>query len=118
MACLNSLAIKTILKVFGENLVNLLFTQCYNIPLEDLSVCNQLESLTISQCCHLKSEETDSSFLTSENFLPALKSFESFICLGDRSRLFEEKKTLQSLRLCCCHVGLKVGYSIHKFITH
>ena len=47
--------------------------------------------------------------INSGNFLPYLKNMLSQICLGNKSRLFEEKSTLVKLELNCSHIGTEAS---------
>jgi len=101
--------VTSILKVFGGELINLDFENGYEFNLQDLSsLCPKLESLLISgdNCSLLDSSKTDPP-LSPDTFLPNLKEFVSKICLGSWSHLIENKSTLTSLSLYCCHIGCK-----------
>lgn len=79
----------------------------------DLLPCIQLELLQITQTndSNVKSvlKPGDEIFSLPEvqagNFLPNLKMMFSGICLGKKSRLFEEKNSLTTLELHCSHIG-------------
>lgn len=102
--------IGSILTTFGTELIHLTFIACEQINLPILAPCQRLESLRIhsSNSSLIDVEETKLTELNKRTFLPTLKSFESHICLGVLSRLFEEKSTILHLVLNCCHIGTEV----------
>jgi len=93
--------------VFHAELKELSFVGCKLINLADLARCTQLQSLRISSTCTMDSYENVPA-LSAGTFLPSLKTFESRICLGSASALFENKTTLSRLVLECCHLNLQV----------
>ena len=101
--------IKVILNALGSELKVLLIDNCYDVNVGDFMPCKHLEKLRILLFNSLDKKENLSS-LNAETFLPKLKTFQSEFCLGDRSRLFEEKSTLVNLSLSCSHIGTKVIY--------
>ena len=108
-----------VLKVFGPELKQLEFEGFYDVELADLALCSKLESLNLHKTNVWMDppKETDPT-----TFLPNLKSFQTEICLGTYSHLFEEKSSLVRLVLNCSHVAVnhtsKVGlfYFKIKFI--
>lgn len=77
----------------------------------DFAPCICLESLVFQDFLETFAESWDMgtkpTHLTAESFLPMLKHFTSGVCLGPSwSRLFEEKTSLVSLDLHCCHIGI------------
>jgi len=73
----------------------------------DLTHCICLESLVFSEDCELDTDSKPPTHLSSDTFLPKLKHFTSGKCLGTSwSRLFQEKTSLVSLHLRCCHIGI------------
>jgi len=52
-------------------------------------------------------EDTAHEIFSADTFLPDLKRFESDICLGIASPLFEEKVSLTHLSLDCTHISTK-----------
>ena len=108
-----SLAYATpILEKFGPELQQLEFKRCEGIKLADLSLCLQLENLRIIAITVLPN--IVDSTVDEATFLPHLKSFESDVCLGLHSRLFEEKSTLVQLVLECSHVGVDSDEPLRK----
>ena len=100
---------KTFLHAFGPTLRELDLSSGSNnnfFALSDLVPCTNLETLWISGFHSL--DPRDVLPLSSETFLPNLKSFRSFICLGHRSYVFEQKRTLTLLDLNCSHIGTGV----------
>lgn len=105
---------KILLKVFGQDLLDLTFNRCSNevVTLEDLLSCSKLESLRFQRNLPITSVSLQSIKFppVTKDFLPNLKSFESNICLGSTwSRIFEEKLTLTSVKLNCVHIGTEVS---------
>jgi len=95
--------------VFGPNLKNLTFRSWSKGPvIADLVPCICLESLFFSNTCWTDTDfNKPSTHLSAETFLPKLKHFRSSTCLGSSwSKLFEEKSSLVSLDVCCCHIGI------------
>lgn len=98
---------KAILNVFGPELHNLRLKKCRRIKLENLAICSKLKSLKIVRGSLFRNSEEIDASLDVNTFLPKLKTFESNICLGRQSHLFEEKSdTLVKLDLSCSHVGI------------
>ncbi len=97
---------KSILEVFHPLLKFLELKNCTEIKLADLAVCAELEGLKILAGCSFNSHEID--VFNPDTFLPKLKGFQSNICMGLLSRLFEEKSGLVNLVLHCSHIGMEV----------
>ena len=97
---------KSILEVFHPLLKFLVLKNCTKIKLADLAVCFELEGLKILAGCSFNSHDID--VFNPDTFLPKLKSFQSNICMGLPSRLFEEKSGLVNLVLHCSHIGIEV----------
>jgi hypothetical protein len=106
-----------ILKVFGAELQHLELKSAGSVKLADLALCQKLESLRILGSMTLLPESFD---ITSNaaTFLPLLKSFESDVCLGIYSRLFEEKSTLLRIVLHCSHVNIDKDEPLPKRFKH
>ncbi len=99
---------KNMLLVFGPTLKELLYHSSYP-SMVDFIPCICLESLAFSyfSSSSLDTYSEPPTHLNADNFLPMLKKFKSSCCLGSSwSRLFEEKTSLVSLNLNCCHVGI------------
>jgi len=99
---------RTFLNAFGPTLRELDLSGSNNnfFTLSDLVPCTNLETLWISGFRSL--DPKDVLPLSSETFLPNLKSFRCLICLGHRSHVFEQKRTLTLLDLNCSHIGTGV----------
>lgn len=92
-----------ILNSIGGQLLNLFFVNSRNIDLSLLAVCNQLEELDIDCDCSFKTTIEKPV----QNFLPRLKIFVSYSCLGSLSPVFEcRKSSLKKLTLICSHLGV------------
>jgi len=103
-----SACVKIILDALGPVLNNLCFSFSY-ISLSHLIPCSKLERLIIGEDCVLiKDEAVETASWISMPFLPVLKSFTSYVCLGEWGLLFESKKTLTELVLNCSHIGIRV----------
>ena len=104
--------VKVILNAFAPTLKKLTFNTCNGINLMDLEPCCQLEILRISSSRLTISDQAESkvdpSRLSPELFLPALKSFESDICLDRWTLWLEGKSELTHVVLDCCHIGTSV----------
>jgi len=109
--------VQPILKVFGADLQNLELKSAGSVKLADLALCKKLDSLRILGSTSLLPESFD---ITSDaaSFLPQLKSFESDVCLGIYSRLFEEKSTLLRIVLHCSHVYIDKDEPLQKRFKH
>lgn len=104
------------MKVFNQTLQHIELNGSESIYLQDLAVCNQLESLQLFYRFRsgLKESNEGPTAFDADNFLPKLKVFESAACLGPLSSLFEGKSNLIHLKLNCCHVGgHKVSYKLN-----
>lgn len=100
--------VKQIIKAFGSRLKSVEFIDCSELDLLDLIPCNILESLLISDDCSILVNASGSfeiDQLISLPFLPSLKKFSSYSCLGIWSSLFESKTSLTELQLNCSHIG-------------
>jgi len=95
-----------VLELFGPNLKNLIFRHSSTYPvMEDLSPCICLESLVFLDDCLLDTGSDPTHH--ADTFLPMLKNFRSSCCLGSSwSNVFEQKNSLVSLDLHCCHIGI------------
>jgi len=83
------------------------------LELQDLALCQQLESLKLAGESKLCAVEDDGyTSLDEKSLLPKLKKFHCDMCLGNLSNLIEGKQNLVHLHLNCCHVGIvtKVSY--------
>lgn len=100
-----------VLSSIGSQLQRVTFVSCEAINIDDLTPCNQLKTLQIyfsSSVIDLSKDLVQCVFRNrSQDFLPSLNRFESDICLGETSAVFEEKSTLTHLELDCCHVNTK-----------
>ena len=109
---LKSEYVTPILKVLGSELVKLTFLYGSELIIQDLALCPKLEELQILPWSFfqlLDSGEIDP--LNPATFLSQLRVFQSNFCLGKWSHLFENKSSLVSLSLHCCHIGcLKDGF--------
>ena len=106
-----SAIINSVLKVIGHQLIDLRFSSC-KVDLFALIPCLQLETLAISnESCLLTPDDEilSNPEVKSRKFLPNLKNLLSEICLGKKSRLFEEKSTLVNLELHCSHIGTEAS---------
>lgn len=98
---------KAILNVFGPELHHLRLKKCRRINLEQLAICSKLNSLKIVRGSIFGINQEIAAALDVNTFLPKMKFFESSICLGRKSHLFEEKSsTLVKLDLNCSHIGI------------
>lgn len=101
---------KAVLTSIGAQLLHVTFVSCESIEIADLSPCTQLEVLRIFFSSSLLKDENESkTYSDSETFLPKLDRLESDICLGEISRIFEEKSSMTHLDLECCHVNTKAN---------
>jgi len=104
--------VEPILEVFGPGLKELQLDDCTQIDLQKLVRCFQLQELFITGYAGsfllAKKNEKEHLLSNMETFLPALTFFQSDICLGEWSCLFERKSTLVYLFLSCCHIGIGV----------
>jgi len=109
---LKSEYVTPILKVLGSELEKLTFLYGSELVIQDLALCPKLEKLQILPWSFfqlLDSGEIDP--LNPATFLSQLRVFQSNFCLGKWSDLFENKSSLVSLSLHCCHIGcLKDGF--------
>ena len=80
-----------------------------NPNIRDLQYCFLLEELEISGLELPKEEDQSAATMQIDQatFLPLLKKFKTYTCLGIYSLLFEEKKSLIHLRLQCSHILTK-----------
>ncbi len=100
--------VRIIVNVFHTDLKELSFVGCKLINLlVDLERCTRLQSLRISSTCTMDDYENVPA-LSADTFLTNLKNFESRICLGSASALFENKTTLCRLVSECCHLNIQV----------
>lgn len=99
---------KAVLSSIGPQLLHVTFVSCVSIEIADLFPCTQLEVLRIFFSSSLTKDENlnESDF---DTFLPKLDRLESDICLGEISRIFEEKLSMTHLELECCHVNTKAS---------
>jgi len=99
--------LEVILTVFGPELHKLRLKKCPQIKLEQLAICSKLQRLKIMEGLLSRRSQETGSALDADTYLPELKIFESNICLGRQSHLFEEKSSsLIKLDLNCSHVGI------------
>jgi len=101
---------KLVLNALGPALKSLHFELYSHVDLAHLIPCTNLESLTIGNewddCTVISDGAFEIDSLIALPFLPALKKFVSYACLGEWSPLFESKPKLTELRLnSCCHIG-------------
>ena len=110
--------VTSILKVFGAELKELNFSTHCEFNVHNLLACPKLENLCIRSYGDDCSKLVDSGppFSKATTFLPHLKVFKSDICLGRWSYLFENKSSLTSLSLLCCHIGYQIddGLSVDR----
>ncbi len=100
-----------ILDVFGPGLKELEFANCTQIDLQKLARFFQLQELCImgsDSSLLAKENEDEHLLLNTDTFLPALTCFQSDICLGKWSFIFEKKSSLVHIFLSCCHIGMRV----------
>jgi len=109
--------VQPILKVFGAELQHLKLKSAGSVKVADLVLCQKLESLRILGSTTLLPESFDST-PDAATFLPQLKSFESDVCLGIYSLLFEEKSTLLRIVLHCSHVNIDTNEPLQKRFKH
>lgn len=109
--------VQPILKVFGAGLQHLELKSAGSVKLADLALCQKLDSLRTLGSTALLPESFDSTS-DAATFLPQLKSFESDVCLGIHSHLFEEKSTLLRLVLHCSHVNIDKDEPLQKRFKH
>ena len=100
--------VASVLKVFGAELTELNLYNC-EFRVRQLLSCPNLEILRLTDGCTLLNHSSDRKDppIDQSTFLPQLRVLQSELCFGSWSHLFENKSTLESLFLFCCHIGCK-----------
>ncbi len=101
---------KPILVSFGSVLKTLGLWGCNQVNLAHLASCVVLEDLTLIGSRIISSEGSDpTSCWSPGTYLPSLTNLTVCgYCLGLWAPLLEEKSTLYTLNLNCCHIGTNV----------
>lgn len=102
---ITAINIKLILEILGSQIRSLMFRGVEHIDLLDLKLCPRLKRLTIHSECSLAENHPVLAPADEKDFLPCLSELHSGICLGEMSRVFQQKETLSYMNLNCCHVA-------------